>query len=66
MTLRDKFGNFQIILASQSPRRKELLEGMDIDFRIQCVSVEESYPQTLKKQEITDFLTEKKKQAYQK
>ena len=33
--LADKFATTEIILASQSPRRQELLKGLDLDFKIE-------------------------------
>lgn len=63
--LKDKFKNNQIILASKSPRRKELLERLDLDFITISLEVDESYSEQLKKHEITEFLCHKKKQAYQ-
>lgn len=62
--LSENFVKHEIILASQSPRRKELLERLDINFTTLSLDVEESYPNMLKKQEITEFLTNKKKEAY--
>ena len=32
---------YNIILASQSPRRKELMQGLNIPFQIQVIDVEE-------------------------
>ena len=37
--------NYKIILASNSPRRKELLAGLDIPFEVKVISgIDESYP----------------------
>lgn len=54
-----------VILASQSPRRKELLKGLGIAFT-QYVdeSVDESYPATLSKSKIPEYIAEKKSAAY--
>ena len=41
MILNDKFEDWEIILASQSPRRQELLKKLDINFRIDVKPVEE-------------------------
>ncbi|MDG4950482.1 Maf family nucleotide pyrophosphatase [Weeksellaceae bacterium KMM 9724] len=62
--IKDKFQNNQIILASKSPRRKELLERLDLDFITISLETDESYSEELKKHEITEFLCHKKKQAY--
>ena len=40
--------NYKIILASNSPRRKELLAGLDIPFEVKVISgIDESYPADL-------------------
>ena len=64
--LRAKFKNTDIILASQSPRRQELLKGLDIDFRIETRPVNEVYSDTLKEHEITDYLSSLKANAFDK
>ncbi len=55
--------NFDIILASQSPRRQELLKGLGLNFRIIPGNIDESYPPELKGKEIALFLAEKKAKA---
>lgn len=50
----------QIILASASPRRQELLKDLDIDFKVVCKHVEEIYPLHLKKEQITNYLAKLK------
>jgi len=52
----------RIILASKSPRRKELLEGLEIPFEIRTKEVEETYPQDLAATEVAPFLAELKAQ----
>jgi septum formation protein len=54
----------QIILASKSPRRQELLKLMDIPFRIVLKEVDESYPENLKPEEIAVYIAEKKARAF--
>lgn len=54
----------QIILASKSPRRQELLRLMDIDFRIVLKDVDESYPDHLSPEEIAVYIAEKKAKAF--
>ncbi|MBO1362470.1 septum formation protein Maf [Prevotella sp. A2931] len=55
----------QIILASNSPRRKELLAGLDIDFTISVKpDIDETYPPNLAPREVPVYLARKKAQAY--
>lgn len=57
--------NKEIILASQSPRRKLLLGGIDIDFKVIVKDgIDESFPEDLSKTEIPEFLSKKKASAY--
>jgi len=56
--------NYTIILASQSPRRQELLHGLNIPFEVQEVDVEESYPSQLVGVDIPMYLAEKKANAF--
>ena len=54
-----------MILASQSPRRKELLRGLEIPFTIQTLDdIDESYPATLSKEEVALHICQKKAEAY--
>jgi septum formation protein len=62
--LRDKLARLDIVLASQSPRRQELLGGLDIDFRIETRPVDEQYSADLRGAEITDFLSKLKAKAF--
>lgn len=55
---------YDIVLASQSPRRKELLENLGLDFSIQTVDVEEDFPASLQANEIVEFLAKKKADAF--
>ncbi|MDR1610727.1 MAG: Maf family nucleotide pyrophosphatase, partial [Candidatus Symbiothrix sp.] len=58
-------GKYRIILASNSPRRKELMSGLDIPFEIKTLpDIEESYPETLQKEEIPLYLAKLKADAY--
>lgn len=57
--------SFNIILGSQSPRRKELLGGLDIEFTTKVIpGLEETYPDTLQGEEIPIYLAEQKANAY--
>ncbi len=62
--LKDKFNIYQIILASGSPRRQQFLKEMDVPFIIQLNEIEEVYPNTLKAEEITNYLAELKAAAF--
>ena len=56
--------NYTIVLASQSPRRQELLRGLNIPFEVQEIDVEETYPSQMVGVDIPMFLAEKKADAY--
>ena len=56
---------YKVILASNSPRRKELLAGLDIPYEVKVIpGIEETYPDTLKVDEIPQYLSRKKAEAY--
>ena len=60
-----KLTNYRVILASNSPRRKELLSGIDIDYEVRTLSdINESYPDNLPNEEVAEFLARKKADAY--
>lgn len=57
--------NYHLILASNSPRRKELLSGIDVDYEVKTLpDIDESYPENLPKKQIAEFLAQKKASAY--
>jgi septum formation protein len=62
--LRNKLKKYKLILASGSPRRQQFFKDLDLDFEIRLKEVEEIYPVELKAQQITDFLTELKANAF--
>lgn len=62
--LKEKYLETNIILASQSPRRQELLKGLDLDFVIQTRPVEEIYDKAFKEEQITNFLAQLKASAF--
>jgi septum formation protein len=61
--LKEKLKDYNIILASGSPRRQEFFKQLDIDFEIRLKSVEEVYPSELKHIAISDFLAKIKANA---
>jgi septum formation protein len=50
----------KIILASQSPRRRELLQLAEIDFEVEVVETDESYPEGLSYEETSIFIAKNK------
>ncbi|MBO4825877.1 MAG: septum formation protein Maf [Prevotella sp.] len=55
----------RIVLASNSPRRKELLAGLDIPFSVRVLDgIDESYPPMLSPVDIPQFLAKNKAEAY--
>ena len=65
MLLTEKFKDTNIILASQSPRRKELLAGLGLSFSTISLDIDETFDREIYKAEkITELLSAKKAQAY--
>ncbi len=64
MTLLSNLSKYNIILASQSPRRQNLLKELEFDFTIQIKEVEETYPKELIKQDIPVYLSKLKAAAF--
>ena len=59
--------DYKVILASNSPRRKELLGGLGIDFEVRTLQdIDESYPDTLRGEEIPMYISGKKAEAYKR
>ncbi|HAR39352.1 MAG: septum formation protein Maf [Bacteroidetes bacterium GWD2_45_23] len=55
----------RIVLASNSPRRKELLAGIDVTYEVRTLpDIDESYPESLPHEEVAEFLARKKADAY--
>lgn len=55
----------KIILASNSPRRRELLGGLDIPFTVNVIKgIDESYPETLSAEDTAEYIAVKKARAY--
>lgn len=62
--IKNKFQDLKIILASQSPRRKELLSSLELIFESFTKSIDESYPQKMEPTSVAKFLSEKKSNEY--
>lgn len=56
--------NKNIILGSKSPRRQELLKGLDIAFSVHSKDTDESYPHNINLRDIAIYLAEKKADAF--
>jgi len=63
--LNDKLKNYNIILASSSPRRQQFLRDLGLQFTVQTIDIEEVYPKYLHGNEITSFLAELKANAFE-
>lgn len=56
---------YKIVLGSNSPRRRELLAGLDIDFEVQVIpGIDESFPDTLPAVDVPVYIARKKAEAY--
>lgn len=56
---------YQVTLASNSPRRKELLSGLNLDYKVKILpDIDETYPDTLKGEDIPLYIARKKAEAY--
>ena len=60
-----KITDYKVLLASNSPRREELLRGIDIDFEIKVLpDIDETYPSNLALEEVAEFVAQKKATSY--
>lgn len=62
--LNDKLKKYNLILASSSPRRQQLLRDLGLHFTIKSIDVEEVYPKYLHGNEISGYLAELKANAF--
>lgn len=53
-----------IILASQSPRRRELLTKLGLQFQSISLEADESFPKNMEATEVASYLAQKKSEAY--
>lgn len=61
----ENISKYKIILASNSPRRKELLGGLGLSFEVRTMKgIDESYPADLKGEDIPIYISGKKADAY--
>ena len=62
--LKNYLQDIKVILGSQSPRRKELLASLDIDFDVIIKSVDESIPSHVNSPEAAEYVALKKLEAF--
>lgn len=65
MLLHERLKSYRLLLASQSPRRRELLTGCGLPYTLtQKYSCDECYPASLPAEEVPGYLSQRKSQAY--
>ena len=61
----DNLKKYNVVLASNSPRRKELLQRLGIPFKVRTLfGIDESYPDTLRGEDIVCYISRNKANAY--
>lgn len=61
----NNLSKYNIILASNSPRRRELLSQLGIEYTVKTLEgIDESFPETLTNTEVAEFIANKKADAY--
>ncbi len=61
----DNLKPYRIVLASNSPRRRELLAGLGVEFEVRVLpDIDESYPPTLEAADIPLYISRRKAEAY--
>lgn len=56
---------YNIILASNSPRRKELLAGLGVEFDVRLIDgIDETYPGDIESHDVAEYIAKKKADAY--
>lgn len=61
----ENLNGYQIILGSKSPRRKQLLQEIGLDFTVKTLEVEEVYPAEMPVREVPQYLSELKAKPFE-
>lgn len=63
----DNLKKYKVILASNSPRRKELLSGLGLEYEVKVMpGIDETYPDTLPTEKVPVYIAREKAEAYRK
>lgn len=61
----DNLKKYDIVLASNSPRRRELLAGLGVEFRVETIKgLDETYDESMPLNEVAAYLSQLKASAY--
>ena len=61
----DNLRKYHVVLASNSPRRRMLLEGLDIPFEVKVLpDIDESYPEGMPLEQVAEHIASEKAAAY--
>ena len=61
----ENLNKYKVVLASNSPRRKELLSGLGIDYEVKTLpDIDESFPEGLSEVETATYIARAKADAY--
>ena len=63
--LNEKLNKYEIVLASSSPRRRQLMEQLDLDFRVESRQVVETFTDKLSPSEAAEYLSNLKADAFE-
>ncbi|PKQ68618.1 maf: septum formation protein Maf [Raineya orbicola] len=63
--LSQKFAGIEIILASASPRRRQLLAGLDIEFEVKTKEVSEDFSDEMPANQVPLYLAQKKAESFE-
>lgn len=58
--------SYELILASASPRRQQLLKTLDVPFRVEVKPIDETPPPAMPLEKIASFLAQKKAEVFAK